>query len=114
MVRGYVNPLDTSDLGMNIGDWVTVNTGSVNSDGVRTVVNDHIAKGRYLRLIVWGYDDNSNPTSPHGTGSNQYFRLKGFAVFRLLGHKLSQGGGSASWILAEFIKWDTSCGQSQS
>jgi hypothetical protein len=114
MVLGYVNPLDTSDLGMNIGDWVTVNTGSVNSDGVRTVVNDHIAKGRYLRLIVWGYDNNSNPTSPHGTGSNQYFRLKGFAVFRLLGHKLSQGGGSASWILAEFIKWDTSCGQSQS
>jgi hypothetical protein len=113
MVKGYVNPLDNYDLGMNINDWVTVNTGSINSDGVRDTVNDHITTGRYLRLIVWGYDLNSNPPSPHGSGSNTYFRLKGFVVFRLLGHNLTQGGGP-SWILAEFIRWDTSCGQSQS
>ncbi|MCB8942808.1 MAG: pilus assembly protein [Ardenticatenaceae bacterium] len=111
VVRGYVNPLDTSDLGMNIGDWVTVETGSVNSNGVRSTINDHITKNRYLRLIVWGYDPGSNPPSPHTNQGNEYFKLKGFAVFRLLGHNLSQGSGS-SWILAEFIRWDTSCGQS--
>ena len=110
MVLGYVNPLDTSDLAMQVGDWVTVSTGSINSDGGRAIINDHIAKGRYLRLIVWGVDPNSNPPSPHGSGSNQYFKLKGFAIFRLLGHNLSQGSGP-SWILAEFGGWDTSCGQ---
>ncbi len=110
-VKGYVNPLDTSDISMNINDWVVVNTGAVNSDGVRTIVNDHISQDRYLRLIVWGYDPGANPPSPHGNGSNQNFKLKGFAVFRLLGHNLTNGSGT-SWILAEFIKWDTSCGQS--
>jgi len=112
VVRGYVNPLDTSDVSMNINDWVVVRTGSVNSDPVRTEVNNHITTGRYLRLIVWGEDENSNPPSPHGSGSNTHFRLKGFAVFRLLGHNLSQGGGGQSWVLAEFIRRDTSCGQS--
>ena len=111
MVKGYVNPVDTSDLSMNINDWVVVNTGAVNSNEVRAVINDHVSQNRYLRLIVWGYDPNASPLpSPHGNGSNQNFQLKGFAVFRLLGHNLSNGSGP-SWILAEFIKWDTSCGQ---
>jgi hypothetical protein len=109
MVRGYVNPLDTSDLHMNVGDWVKVSTGSINSNPGRAIINDHITKGRYLRLIVWGYDPDSNPPSPHGSGNNQNFRVKGFAIFRLLGHSLPNNGGS--WILAEFIRWDTSCGQ---
>jgi hypothetical protein len=111
VVRGYVNPLDTSDVSMNINDWVVVRPGTVNSNAVRTEVNNHITTGRYLRLIVWGYDPNSNPTSPHDSGSNKNVRLKGFAVFRLLGHNLPPSGGG-SWILAEFIRRDTSCGQS--
>ena len=111
MVKGYVNPQDTSDLKMNIDDWVTVSTGSINSSGARAILNEHINKNRHLRLIVWGYDP---PESPLGSGNNTYYKIKGFAVFRLLGYNLAQGGGGGgqSWILAEFIKHDTSCGQS--
>ena len=103
VVRGYVNPYDTSDLQLNVHDWVAVNTGSVNSNGVRALVNEHIARDRYLRVLVWG-------GTAVGQGSNTLFEILGFAVFRLHGHNLTQGGGS-SWILAEFIRWDTACGQ---
>lgn len=102
VVRGYVNPMDTSDIAMHIGDWVAANTGSVVSNGVRTTLNGHIDKGRQLRLLIW------NDAAQQG--SNGRYQIIGFAVFRLHGYSLDQGGGG-SWILAEFISWDTSCGQ---
>ena len=103
VVRGYINPYDSTDYQINIGDWVTVNTGSVNSNGVRTLINEHIDRDRYLRVLIWG----GNPT---GQGNNTLFQILGFAVFKLHGHNLTQGNGS-SWILAEFYRWDTMCGQ---
>ncbi len=102
VVRGYVNPMDTSDLDMQIGDWVAANTGSINSNAMNDVLEDHIDKERQLRLIIW--DDSAQ------TGSNGMYRLSGFGVFRLHGYHLSQGQGG-SWILAEFIRLDNSCGQ---
>lgn len=105
VVRGYVNPDDTSDLALNIGDWVAANTGSINSNAVRTILREHITKaseGRELRLIVW--DTARNP------GSNGEYQIYGFAIFKLHGYHLSQSQGG-SWILAEFMRWDTSCGQ---
>lgn len=97
-VRGYVNPDDTSDITLHIGDWVPASTGVVNSNAVRATLNGHISLDRTLRLIVW--DDSRQQ------GSNGAYRISGFAVFRLRGYSL-QGG----WILAEFVRWDTSCGQ---
>jgi hypothetical protein len=108
-VLGYVNPYDTSDLGISINNWVTVSNGSINSGPGRDILNEHIAKNRYMRLIVWGEDNSSTPVSPHKVSGKTYYKIKGFAIFRLLGHKLPQNG--ESWILAEFIRWDTSCGQ---
>lgn len=102
VVRGYVNPYDATDLAMNIGDWVPGDTGSVNSQAVRTALQANITNNRTLRLPVW-----NNAT---GTGNNARYQITRFGIFRLRGYHLSQNSGS--WILAEFIRWDNSCGQS--
>ncbi len=102
-VYGYINPLDDFDTSMNIGDWVMGNTGAVNSSEARAVLRGHIDAGRQLRLILY------HPT--YGTGSNLRYQITGFAIFRLLGFQLSANGQQGSFILAEFIRWDDSCGQ---
>lgn len=102
VVRGYVNPIDTSDIAMHVGDWVAANTGSVNSNAVNNRLQGHIDRDRNLRLIIW--NDSAQ------TGSNGRYQIMGFAIFKLHGYRLSQAQGG-SWILAEFIKWDNSCGQ---
>jgi hypothetical protein len=99
MVRGYVNPFDTVDLIMQSGDWVTVSTGSVNSAEVRNQINGHSLNGRELPLIVWD--------SLQAQGGNTYVRTVQFAIFRLHGHNLTQGGGGPSWLLVEFVRWET-------
>ena len=102
VVQGYIEPGDETDQALHEGDWVAASTGSMNSNGVRTVIEDHVRLDRTLRLIVW---NNSN-----GQGSNGRYQISGFAIFRIIGYRLNQGGGG-SWILAEFIRWDESCGQ---
>jgi hypothetical protein len=99
MVRGYVDPFDTMDLIMQPDDWVTVSPGALNSDEVRERINDHILNGRELPLIVWD--------SWQTQGVNSYVRMVQFAIFRLHGHNLTQGGGSPGWLLAEFVRWQT-------
>jgi hypothetical protein len=105
VVRGYAEPFDPSDLLMHPGDWVTVATGSLNSDSIRDLINDHILNGRELPLLVWD--------SIQAQGSNTYVRTVQFAVFRLHGHNLTQAGGPA-WLLAEFVRWETGvCSEGQ-
>jgi hypothetical protein len=98
---GYQEPGDPTDRAMNIGDWVKSSTGSINSSGARGVFNEHIDIERQLRVIIWD-------THTKVTGDDLY-RISGFAIFRMLGYSLDQSDGS--WILAEFIRWDDSCGQ---
>lgn len=102
VVRGYVEPGDSTDTAMHIGDWVAANTGSVNANGVRNALESTVDRERTLRLIVWSESSQQ--------GGNGMYRITGFAIFRLIGYSLSQGQGG-SWILAEFIRWDDSCGQ---
>lgn len=101
-VYGFIENGDPSDTDMHVGDWVTAGPGSVAGSGVDTVLNGHIDNERTLRLIVWN--------NAQGQGSNGRYQISGFAIFRLLGYRLNQGQGG-SWILAEFIRWDDSCGQ---
>ncbi len=98
---GYQEPGDPTDRTLNIGDWVKSSTGSINSNAARDVFNEHIDFERQLRIIIWD-------TSTKVTGDDLY-HISGFAVFRMLGYSLDQSSGS--WILAEFIGWDDSCGQ---
>lgn len=97
-VRGYVNPDNTSDITLHIGDWVPANTGVSNSSSLRTTLSEHISLNRTMRMIVWGESRQQ--------GNNGAYRISGFAVFRLKGYSLQH-----DWILAEFVRWDTSCGQ---
>ncbi|MCP4429245.1 MAG: hypothetical protein GY803_32580, partial [Chloroflexi bacterium] len=105
IVRGYVEPMDALDIAMHIGDWVAALTGSVNAATVRDALASHIdlaAEGRTLRLLIW--DESAEQ------GNNGHYRISGFGLFQLHGYSMSQGGGG-SWLLLEFIGWDTSCGQ---
>jgi hypothetical protein len=102
-VQGYLNPVDPRDNALHIDDEVAGNTGSVNSNAVRDTLTEHVSLDRTLRLVVW---DEAGT----GTGSNATYRVSGFVIVRLIGYSLSQNNGG-SWILAEFIRWDDSCGQ---
>ena len=102
VVRGYVNPYDSTDTALHIGDWVPGSTGTINSTAVRDATEPHVDKDRTLRLIIWG-----NATAQ---GNNVLYQVERFGIFKLHGYHISQGQGG-SWILAEFIRWDDSCGQ---
>jgi TadE-like protein len=97
-VRGYIEPGDPTDQSLHVEDWVAASTGTINSNGVRTVIEEHVDLDRAVRMVIW-----NNST---GTGVNGRYQISGFAIFRIVGYNLSQ-----SWILAEFIRWDDSCGQ---
>lgn len=106
IVRGYVEPTDANDISLNVGDWVAANSGSINAKAVRDALSPHVDladSGRTLRLIVW--DDAVD------NGNNGKYRISGFMIAKLHGYHLSNSQGG-SWILAEFIGWDNSCGQS--
>lgn len=102
-VQGYLNPVDPRDNALHIDDEVATNTGSVNSNAVRDTLAEHVSLNRTLRLVVWDEEGT-------GTGSNETYAVSGFVIVRLIGYSLSQNNGG-SWILAEFIRWDDSCGQ---
>jgi hypothetical protein len=96
--RGYIEPGNVTDQALHIGDFVPGDTGVVNSNAVRDTLAEHVALDRTLRVIVW--------ETATGTGSNTIYTIESFAIFRLIGYNLSQ-----NWILAEFVRWDNSCGQ---
>lgn len=98
-VWGYIEPGDNTDRELHVGDWIASATGNMNSDGVRDVLNGHIETGRALRLIIW---DNYE-----GQGSNNAYKVVKFGVFRIIGYNIT---GNDSWILAEFLRFDESCG----
>ncbi len=98
-VKGYIEPGDPTDQSLHIDDWVAGSTGTVSSSDVNTMLRGHIDLDRTLRVIVW-----KAPAT--GTGNNLRYQISGFAIVRLIGYHLQQ-----DWILAEFIRWDNSCGQ---
>jgi Flp pilus assembly protein TadG len=97
-VLGYVEPNDVTDTSLHIGDRVADTYGSVDNDYIRGKLNDHIDKGRVLRVIIW---DKATDYEDYGE-----YTISGFGMFRLQGYNLSSG-----WLLAEFVSWDSSCGQ---
>lgn len=97
---GFAEPNDSSDRTMHEGDNVWAFAGSPDAN-LRSMINQHINLGRTLRLIVWDTVDT--------TGGNTTFHISGFAIFRLHGHNITNGADS--FILGEFIRLDTSCGQ---
>ncbi len=97
--RGYIEPGDVTDQALHIGDQIQGSGGTMNSGPGRAILEEHIELDRHIRVIVWN-------TSNGEGGSNALYDVSGFAIFRIIGHNLPQG-----WMLAEFIRWDDSCGQ---
>lgn len=101
--NGYYEPDDPTDTSMNVDDWVATSTGVMNSNDVRTQLEAHIAQERTLRVLIW-------KTTNGQSGVNLQYQISGFAIFRFHGYRGSSGQGGP-WILGEFIRMDTSCGQ---
>lgn len=100
-VAGYIEPGDPTDQSLHIGDWVMGSTGGINANEVRNQLNTHVQYDRTLRVLLW---NNSQ-----GSGNNGMYQISGFAIMRLISYNTS--GGNGSWILAELIRLDNSCGQ---
>lgn len=88
---GYVDPEDPTDKTIHIGDLLNRSQVQTLAEvlGDDLALKQHVERERTLRLIVW--DETKT-------------KVGGFAVFRFHGY-------SASWIVAELIQNDTSCGQ---
>ena len=99
VVRGYVNPFDDQDLILNPSDWLRVESGNVHNTAVLDAINAHALNGRELRLPVWG-------GTPQSQGGEIFWQMAQLGVFRLHGHNLT-GPSGASWLLVEFVRWDT-------
>jgi hypothetical protein len=99
--RGFADadPSDSSDVEMQIHDWVARDTvsGSFSAAGVSSAIRDHIDKDRALRLVLW--NDSAGGYSAVG------FQVSGFGIFRLRAY-------GSDWVLVELVRLDTSCGQS--
>ncbi len=98
IVDGYVNSADNRDISLGKNDWILGKSTAITSTIVQEKLNDHIDKNRTLRLVVW---DESN---------NYSYRMAKVGIFRLVGYHIDAITGS-SWLVLEFIRWDTACGQ---
>jgi uncharacterized repeat protein (TIGR01451 family) len=109
--RGYLNPDDSDqdhecydqedDYQINVGDWVWGSTGAIGATSVKNALDEHIARERILRVIVW---DEAHYEG--GGGSYIQYRVYGFALVKLLDYDTG-----AKTITGIFLGWDNSCGQ---
>ena len=110
-VDGYTNPEDPTDHGIHVGDLIWGHTGAVTSNENRALLDDHVDTGRALRIPIWdeahceGGGSECEGDAPAG-GAEVTYRVWGFAIVRLTWHDLDK-----KMISAEFVGWDTSCGQ---
>ena len=74
----YVNPDDSSDKEVSVGDWVQGKPGVSNSSNVRSVLDE--LKSTDITVPVW------NQT--RGQGNNANYRVSAFARVRLLSYQL--------------------------
>ena len=102
--------------GLGLYDLVDVRTGGVNSNAVRTEMEEHVdTVGRTLKLIVFtppieqfrfgDWNGNGEGTKQDG-GTFDHVEVYGFAVVRVLAWELVS---NANWMLFEFVRWDNSC-----
>ena len=100
VVRGYVEPGDSTDQSMHVDDWVSASPAQLPE--IATAVNTLIDDAPVLRMVVWD-------TAESGFGSYGRYFIERFALFKIIGY-----GSSAAddeWLLLEFKGFDDSCGQ---
>jgi Flp pilus assembly protein TadG len=97
---GFMEVNDTNDREIHKNDRVAANLGGAIS-GVTAQLNDHINNNRALRIPV--FEENF---SIQYANSTPYYIVRDFGVFRIRGYSTSN-----NWILLEYVRMDSSCGQ---
>lgn len=92
----YVNPNDSSDRLINIGDWVQGSPGVSNASSVRDALDTLMTMDIYVP--VW---DQAT-----GTGNNSLYRIVNFARVRITDYRLP----SQNRITANFLGFAPNCG----
>lgn len=100
---GFQDYDDIRDTTMHVDDRVSLNRGNDiwGHASIATTIRNHIDNKRYLRLPTW----------LEGNNDGNAIRIHGFAVFRIRGYHFDSLTPTNSWLLLEFMRWDTSCGQ---
>ncbi len=93
-VWGYINPENIEDRALHVTD--KVNNTTVNNAALIAAVEKHINLGRTLRVIVRNETADGMST------------IEKFAIIKIHAHNLD---ADPPWLLIEFIKNDSSCGQ---
>ena len=91
----YVNPNDSSDTNVTVGDWVQGSPGVSNASSVRAALDT--LKTIDITVPVW---DQST-----GTGNNLNYRVAAFANVRITDYRLP----SQNRISATFLGYNTTC-----
>jgi hypothetical protein len=91
----YVNPNDSSDTNVTVGDWVQGSPGISNASSVRAALDK--LKTIDITVPVW---DHST-----GTGNNLNYRVAAFANVRITDYRLP----SQNRISATFLGYNTTC-----
>ena len=99
-VVGYIDSKFHDDSTMSVGGWVSGETGVINGANVRGALDPHLDNERVLRVILW--------SNSEGSGNDVIYQIESFILVRLIGYDLP---GNNSWILAEYLGTDESCGQ---
>lgn len=103
VVRGYAEPGNVFDQELHKENIIRATLAQLGSnvgfDVVNLSVEENIARGRDLRVILF------EPAGDFGTE----YEVKRFGVFKL--HGYGNPSLANEWILAEFIRWDDTCGQ---
>ncbi|MDY7040722.1 MAG: PKD domain-containing protein [Chloroflexota bacterium] len=79
-LNDYTNVMDASDHSLSGGDWVLGYTGVVNSLGLRSALDDLVASGATMRIIVWD--------TVAGSGGSTFYLVQRFVLARLTGYDL--------------------------
>mgnify|MGYP001078632305 CR=1 FL=1 len=98
----YDNPHDPYDLVPNDGDWVQGSVGNMNSNALRTLLQDYIDDGDRIQIVV--FDEVYE--IPGSGGANYDYKISDFAIVRLIAYKNTT---SDKRLLLEFISWGKEC-----
>jgi Bacterial Ig-like domain len=87
--KEYVNPYDSDDHVLSVGDWVFGKPGVTNSAAMRGALD--ALRSRKITVPVWA--------ETSGTGSQLKYRVTGFACVQITDYRLSGNGGVSAVYL---------------
>lgn len=91
----YVNPHDSNDHTINLGDWIEGATGNMHT--LAAILDQYWVNTD--RVMVIPLFDGTE-----GQGANFNYRAAGFAAFKITGYTL---GGNNKHIDGQFVRWVT-------